>query len=193
MHPAFSSDIQQIAVCLESSVRVVCEDALCKLLAELNAFLVKTVDVPKEALEHDLVLKVGEQGAKRTRGQLAADDDAGRTAALEILIFIFVLFAAGKRHDLGRNIGAELLLAGCAFDDNIRADLVLLKAYELERDDGLALMEQLIEGVLAVCAGLAEDHRSGDVVNGLTKTIDGLAVRLHVYLLQRCREAGERL
>ena len=134
-----------------------------------------------------------EQCAERAGSQLVADDDAGRTAALEILVFILVLLAARERHNLRCNVCTELLLAGCAFNDDIRADLVLLKAYELERDDGLALMEQLIEGVLAVRAGFAEDHRSGDVVNGFAKTIDGLAVRLHVYLLQMCREAGERL
>ena len=54
-------------------------------------------------------------------------------------------------------------------------------------------MEQLIEGVLAVCSGLTEDDRSGYIIDGLAEAVDGLAVGFHIQLLQVCREAGQSL
>ena len=35
-----------------------CKNLLCKNFAELNAFLIEAVYIPKEALEHNLVFKV---------------------------------------------------------------------------------------------------------------------------------------
>ena len=57
------------------------EDALGEKLAELDAFLVEAVQVPDEALEHDFVLKVGQQGAESFGSELVGDDDAGGTSA----------------------------------------------------------------------------------------------------------------
>ena len=53
---------QQPRVGRETPVLGPAEDLLCQDLAELHAFLVEGVDVPGEALEHDLVLEVGQQG-----------------------------------------------------------------------------------------------------------------------------------
>ena len=63
--PGDSSDIEKICVCLEGTVGLVCKNAFCKEFAELDTFLVEAVDVPDEALEHNFVLKVGEQGTER--------------------------------------------------------------------------------------------------------------------------------
>ena len=65
-----------------------CKDALCEELAELDAFLVEAVDIPDEALEHNLVLEVSQQNAEGFGIELVADDDAGRTAAGECLVGI---------------------------------------------------------------------------------------------------------
>ena len=54
-------------------------------------------------------------------------------------------------------------------------------------------MEKLIEGVLTVGAGLAEDDRAGHVVNALTEAVDGLAVGLHVQLLEMGRKTAQCL
>ena len=116
------------------------EHSLCEHLAELNAFLVEAVQVPAESLEHDLVLEMSEQCAERCRVQLIADDDAGRTAALEVLVQILIRFAAGKGNDLRSDIGAELLLARGAFDGDVIADLAVTEADELQRCDIRSLM-----------------------------------------------------
>ena len=108
---------------------------LCQYLAQLYALLVKAVEIPCEALEHDLILKVGQQRAQALRSQLLADDDTGGTAACEILILVLILFAACESHDLGCHIGAELLLTGASLNHHIAAALVLLKAYKLQRYD----------------------------------------------------------
>ena len=49
------SDTQQIAVDLERTIGLVSEDALGQHLTQLNAFLIEAVQIPAEALEHDLV------------------------------------------------------------------------------------------------------------------------------------------
>ena len=49
------SDLKHIRVRLQSAVGVVSQNALSKEFAELYAFLVEAVDVPYEALEHNLV------------------------------------------------------------------------------------------------------------------------------------------
>ena len=68
-------DVQQIGVDLQSTVGVVGQNLLCQNLAQLDAFLVEGVDVPCEALVHDLVLEVSQQSADSCGGQLLTDDD----------------------------------------------------------------------------------------------------------------------
>ena len=142
------SDLKHIRVRLQSAVGVVSQNALSKEFAELYAFLVEAVDVPYEALEHNLVLEVSKECAERLGSQLLAGDDAGRAAACEGFVGILVGLAACKCHDLCRDVRAELLLAGAALNDNIHADLAVVKSYELHGNDVGSLMEQLIEGVL---------------------------------------------
>ena len=166
------------------------EDALGQELAELDAFLIEAVHVPDEALEHDLVLEVSEQSAEGFGIQGVADDNAGGASACECLVGVLIVFAAGKGHDLGHDVCAQLFLAGAALDVDIHADLAVFVADELHRDDVCALVQKLIEGVLAVGAGLTEDDGAGHVVDGLAETVDGFAVGLHVELLKVC--AGKR-
>ena len=165
------SDIQKIAVYLQCAVSLVSEYLLRKDLTELYALLIEGVQVPAEALEHHLVLIVCEQCAEGSRIQLLTDDDRGRTATLEVLVAVFVFLTAGEGNDLGGNIGTELLLAGAALDGIIHADLVLTEADELERDDVLALVQELVEAVLAVGARLTEDNRTGRIVHRLTEAV----------------------
>ena len=169
------------------------QHALGQHLAQLHALLVKAVQVPRKALEHDLVLKVRQQRAERLRGQLLADDDAGGTAAGEVLVAVVVGLAAGEGDDLRGDVRAQLLLAGAALNDDVGRHLTAAEADELQRHDVRALVQQLIEGVLAVGARLAEDDGAGHIIHRLAKAVDGLAVGLHVQLLQVRREAAERL
>ena len=67
-------------------------------------------------------------------------------------------------------------------------------ADEVAGDDLGALVDELVEGVLAVRAGLAPDDRAGLVIGDLLAVaIHGLAVGLHVALLEVGREAGHVL
>ena len=125
--------------------------------------------------------------------ELLTDNDAGGAAACKIFVAVIVLLAAGKGHDLGGNVCAELLLAGAALDDNIGSHLAVLKAHELQGNYVRALMEKLIEGVLTVGAGLTEDDGAGHVVHRLAEAVDGLAVGLHVQLLEVGGEAAHCL
>ncbi len=61
-----------------------CKYLLCKYLAKLNAFLVEAVNIPKEALEHYLVLEVCKNGPQCFGCKLLSDDDAGRTVSFKI-------------------------------------------------------------------------------------------------------------
>ena len=49
---------------------------LGQYLSELDAFLIEAVQIPQEALEHDLVLEVGEKSTECFRCQFIADDYA---------------------------------------------------------------------------------------------------------------------
>ena len=111
------------------------KNTFCKNLTKLYTLLVKAVQVPYKALEHDLILKVSKKSTKGSRCKLITDDNAGWTFALEILIQVLILLAAGKCNDLSSNIGAKLLLAGTVLNVNIYSKLALLKADELKRND----------------------------------------------------------
>jgi len=127
---------------------------------------------------------------KSTRIYLLTDDDAGRTAALEVFIAVLVCLSAGKCHDLGCYICTELLLAGTFLNHYIGLHLVFLKAYKLQRNNIGSLMQKLIEGVLSVGTRLTKDHRSGHIVYRLTEAVDRFTVGLHVKLLKMCRETA---
>ncbi len=134
-----------------------------------------------------------EQRSQRFGREPVPDDDARGAAAVELLVQVVIVLAAGEGDDLRGHVGAELLLAVTALDEDVRFALVLAEPDELQRNDVFALVEELVERVLAVCARLAEQHRPGGVVHGLAEAVDGLAVGFHVGLLQVCRETGKSL
>ena len=67
------------------------------------------------------------------------------------------------------------------------------EADEVGGDEAGALVDELVEGVLAVGAGLTPDDGAGHVVDGVAVAVDALAVALHVELLEVGGEAGEVL
>ena len=184
------SDIQKIAVLFQRSVCLMSQYFLSQYLAQLNAFLIKAVYIPDEALEHDLVLKVCQQRTQSFRIQLITDDDAGGTSALEILVAVVICFTAGESYDLCSYVSAKLLLAGAALDIYICADLAVSETYKLQRNDVCSLMQQLVEGMLSVGSGLTEEYRTCHIVHRLTETVYRFTVGLHVTLLKMCREAA---
>ena len=185
--------MKQVTVSLEGAVRLMGKDFLRKHFSKLDAFLVEAVDVPYEALEHDLVFEMGKQGADCFRRKLVTGDNAGGSSALEIFVRILILLSAGESHDLGGHICAEFLLAGAVLDHHVRLKLALAEADKLDRDNVRALMQELIEGMLAVGSRLAEDHRSGLIGDRFREAVYALSVRFHIQLLEMCREAAQRL
>ena len=167
-----SENAKQLAVLCQSTVCILCENCLGQDLTELYAFLVEAVDIPCEALEHNFILEMSEDGAECFRCQLVSYDDAGRSAACEILILVVIVLAACKCNDLSSYVGGKLLLAGRILDYHVIIHLIILETDELERDNICALMEQLIEGMLTVRAGLTEDDRSCNVVDRLAEAVD---------------------
>ena len=64
------------------------QHALGQYLPQLYALLVKAVQVPHKALEHDLIFKMGQECAQSLGIQPVADDDAGGTSALKVLVLV---------------------------------------------------------------------------------------------------------
>ena len=130
----------------------------------------------------------------RRRGvEHLGEDHVGRAIALHHPV----------RHDVGRRaLGADLV-GGLAEgqrlglgEDVRREDVVvvaqrvegLAEADEVDRDQPRALVDQLVEAVLAVRPRLTPVHRAGVVVDPLALERDVLAVGLHRQLLQVRRE-----
>ena len=93
--------------------------AFCQNLTQLYAFLIEAVYIPCKALEHNLIFKMCKQCTQSLRGQLVADDNAGRTSAFEILIAVLIGFTTCKCNDLSSNICTKLLLACAVLNCNI--------------------------------------------------------------------------
>ena len=116
-----------------------------KYFTELYAFLIETVQIPEEPLEHNLVFEMGQQSAEGLRGQLFADDDTGGTVAFEVFIPVFIFLSAGECHDLRCNIRTKLLLTGGTLNCHIRLRLILTETYKLKRNNICTLVQKLIE------------------------------------------------
>ena len=107
------------------------KNAFCKDFTKLYTLLVEAVYVPQESLEHNFVFEVSKKCTEACRIYLLADDDAGRTCALKILVAVLIRLTAGKCHDLSCNVRAELLLARASLNHNIVLQLAVLEADKL--------------------------------------------------------------
>ena len=178
--------------------REVGEDALREHLAELHAPLVVAVDVPDDTLDEDLVLVERDERAEGLGRELIAEERVRGLVALEGLERDELLVDALGRAFLGRLAERERLGLG----EEVRHQLVvevadrvvrLRAADEVARDEVRALVDELVERVLAVRAGFAPLDRTRRVVDRIALLVDALAVRLHVHLLEIGREAREVL
>jgi hypothetical protein len=172
------------------------EDALGKLLAELNAPLVERVDVPDSALDESEVLVVSDQGAESTRGDLLGQDGGSRPVAEEGLVGNELIRSAlgldgfgglADHEGLGlcEEVGGEHALVLVAVDRVVRLD----SEDEVGWDELGALVEKLEEGVLGVGTGLTEEDGAGGVLDVVAAAGDSLAVGLHGELLKVGGEA----
>ncbi len=173
------------------------KDLLGELLTEFNTPLVVAVDVPNHALREDLVFVHGDEGAEGFRRNVVHHDGVGRLVAFEHLVrceecdFFFALailaefflglgerLAVHQGFGLGKEVGEQLLV--------VVADLVVAvgRGDEVARNHLGALVDQLVEGVLAIGTRFAPEDRAGLVVHALGIAVNGLAVGFHVGLLE---------
>ena len=136
------------------------EDRQGERLAELDPPLVERVDAQDHALGEDLVLVEGDELAEGRRGQLGGQDRVGGTVALEDSVGHLVIGDAFRPHLLPRSSQGEGLRLG---EEVGHQQFVVLAEWlggscepdEVARNEPGSLMQELVEGVLAVGAGLA--------------------------------------
>src|SRR3569623_1594603 len=182
------------------------QDTFCELFSELHAPLIEGIDLPDDALHEDLVfVKRDERAQAAWRELLEHDRIAGSIARKHPVRqqpLARVALQSG-RDELGAHL-IRLLAAhqGLGLREEFRQQNTMVIADGVVRLDGReevagneprALMDELIERVLAVSAGLAPDHGTGVVIDYFDVTIDALAVALHVALLEIGGKAMEIL
>ena len=182
------------------------EDLLGELLTEFNAPLVVAVDVPNHALREDLVFVHGDEGAEGFRRNVVHHDGVGRLVAFEHLVrgeecdFFFALAVLAEFFlSLGEGLAVH---QGFGLCKEVREQLLVMVADlvvavgrgdEVARNHLGALMDQLVEGVLAVRTRFAPEDRTSLVVHALGIAVNGLAVGFHVGLLEVGSEAVQVL
>ncbi len=146
------------------------DDALGQHLAQLDAPLVERVDVPDDALGEDAVLVERDELAERFRREPLGEDGVRRAVALEDPVRHEPIRRALGLDFLGRLAEGQRLGLG----EDVRQQHVVVPAERVERldkgdevtgDEPGALMDQLVEGVLAVGARLAPVDGAGLVVD----------------------------
>ena len=150
---------------------------LRELLAELDAPLVEAVDVPDDPLDEDLVLVHRDQRAERARRDLAGRRSrssggcrrtscaarARRSRSAEPSSPSSARTSSGVLPRISASVCAKKFasrISWCCAHRVVRLD----RRDEVGRDDARALVDQLVERVLAVRARLAPDDRPGRVV-----------------------------
>ena len=180
------------------------QDCVGQLLAQLHAPLVKGIDVPDHALHEHLVLIQRQQRAQHLRRHAPIEQAGARPVAgknlvgqqffqrltAQALLFQFSAslhlgLADHQRLGLGQAIGQQ--------DRVMIADRVgaVRRCQEIRRHQMRALMQQLVEGMLAIVAQTTPQDRSSLDRYRLAFAVDRLAVALHVQLLQIVRQRAQ--
>jgi hypothetical protein len=162
------------------------QNLLGKALTKFHSPLVEGVDVPDGTLGEGKVLVERDQRTKSTWRNLLREDRGGRSVAQEGLVLVQCLRGS---------LGLELLLAladheGFGLRKEVACQHLLVLVVidwvvalgsndEVGWDQLGALVQQLIEGVLGISSGLAEEDWAGGVFNHVTIAGDSLAVGLH--------------
>src|SRR4029450_11298788 len=136
------------------------DNLLGQHLAELDTPLVEGVNIPDGTLGEDGVLVERHELAERCRRELLGEEGIRRAIALEYPV---------RHQPIRRALGLDFL--GCftegqrlGLGEDVRQEYVVVPAQRIERlekgdevtwDQSGALMDQLVEGLLAVGARLA--------------------------------------
>src|SRR5674536_257901 len=173
-----------------------------ELLADLDAPLVERVDAPDDALRECDVLVQRDQLPHHARGERRRHDRRGRPVALEhpraddrlsgaLGPYLVGRLPVRERLGLGEEVREEQLvyvLVAVLQRVRRRGD-----GDEVGRDQLGALMDELVERMLPVRAGLAPEDLAGRGRDRLAVSAYALAVRLHRQLLQVRGEAVQVL
>ena len=166
--------------------------------AEFYAPLVEGVDVPEDALGEDAHFVERDEAAEDGGGEFFGEDDIGRAVAVEDAVrgecgggaFGFDFgegFSEGEGLGLREDIGHE--------DVVMAAERVegLGEGDEVAGDEAGALVDELVEAVLAVGAGLAPVDRTRVGIHMGAIEFHMLAIALHGELLEVGGEAFQVL
>ncbi len=174
---------------------------LCETLAKLDTPLIEGVDIPDSALRKRCMLIVNNQCTKRSRCDLLGKNTGRWSVPQESLVLkerfrsvldfeLLLVFADHQGFGLSEEVGSEHFLVlvigdrvvGFSGEDEVCGNKLG------------ALVQQLVEGVLGVGCGLAEEDGTGGVFDEcVAGSGNGLPVRFHGELLQVGREAVEVL
>ncbi len=128
--------------------------------------MIEGVDGPDDALGEDGVLVEGDEGAEGVGGEELGEEGVGGAVAFEDFVGdegvgdtfgfdFFGGFAEGQGFGLGEDVGHEhVVMAAERVEGFVEAD-------EVAGDEAGALVDELVEGVLAVGAGLAPVDGAG--------------------------------
>jgi len=169
-------------------------DSLRKHFSQLNTPLVEGVYLPDCPLRKDGVFIESDELTECRRGKLLEENRIRGTIAFEDAVghetvrrsFRFNLirsFSKGERLRLRANVGDE--------DIMVTAERIkrLDECDEIARDESRALMDQLIEGMLAIGAGFAPINWPRREVHFLSIESHVFAIALHRELLEIRRKA----
>ena len=174
------------------------DDALSEDFAEFDAPLVEGVDVPENALGEDAHFVEGDEAAEDGWGELFGENDIGWAVAIEDAVW-------GKCGggafglDFGEGFSES---EGLGLSEDIRHEDVVVTADRIERlgkgnevagDEACALVDELVEAVLAVGAGFAPVDRTRVGIHMVSIEFHMLAVALHGELLEVGGEAFQVL
>merc|ERR1719339_718349 len=164
VHKSIGGGIMGVHIVVVSEFRL---DLIGQLLTELNSPLVKTVDIPHNTLDKDLVLIHGNKSSQSVGVQFLEDDGVGWPVALEYFVWqdllqVLLADAAGLQLLPGLLGGLSLHQSLCLGKEVGHQDLVVHVVSdgvlglggdrEVARDHACSLVDELVEGMLPVGA-----------------------------------------
>src|SRR5215813_9016278 len=152
------------------------DDALSQDLSEFDAPLIERVDVPDRSLGEYAVLIQRNQLPERGRGQTIHHDGIGRPIAFGL--DLLARFSEGERLGLCKYVRQQHIVMPAELVERLR------EGDEVTGNEPAALMDQLIERVLAIDSRLAPIDRTGLMVHRRPGERHVLAVALHRQLLE---------
>eukprot|EP00158_Paraphelidium_tribonemae_P008264 Partr_v1_DN28534_c0_g1_i1_m73882 len=175
------------------------KNSLGKLLAQFDTPLVVRVDIPNGSLHVNLVLVHCNKRTQVEWSQFLEHDRVGGTVTLKHLVLHQWLV------DVGSHFGTDFVVAlahhqGFSLREKVREENLVVDTarnwvvsfngcQKVTWNDLGSLVDELVEGVLAVSSRLSPDDGTGRVVNALSVTSDILAVGFHISLLEIGSEA----